>query len=283
MDNQEQRERDSEIDMVDVWIIIRGHAWLFIAVFLVLFILGVVVATLRSTKYDYSVTVQIGGFRSAGTGKLEPLVQLDAVVDALQNAIIPEVLQTYADAHTGFNPATTKILVTTPKTGAQVTLQTRGTLAQGAFMREILSKVVQRMDRDQGSLLQERIAATKALLAQQIAKLESDQTALEKSQRELLAHGTAADKAMTVLLIDDQIATQQQQLLALKQQLNVDLPTAVQLTQPITPPQRSTRPSGLGTMAFVALAFILSVFLGLFAVFIAHIRNLATTRTPPVA
>lgn len=278
MDNSEQREQYSEIDLVDIWIIIRRHLWLFLAVFLVIFILGLVVANLRSVKYDYSVTVQIGGFRAGGTATLVPIMELDAVVDALQNAIIPTVLRSYADAHPGFNPATVNIEVSTPKTGAQVTLETRGTLAQDSLMRELLAEIVNKMEHDQGSLLQSRIVATKELLTQQLVQLESQQSALEKSRQQLTTHGSQSDKALTLLLVDNQIALQQRQLLDLKLQLNVSSLTDVRLTQPITPPQRSVKPSGLGTAAFVAIAFILALFFGLFAVFLVHVKNLASKR-----
>jgi uncharacterized protein involved in exopolysaccharide biosynthesis len=278
LDNNDGREAQTEIDLIDVWLILRRHLWLFLLSFLMIFILGIVAVTLRPEKYDYSVTVQLGGLRNATTGNLDPIILPDAESDALQNSIIPEVLQTYAVTHPGTDISDINIQVSTPKTGAQITLRVPGTLAQDSEMRSLLDAIVHGMIQAQGDVLQQHVAATKRLLGSQIVQLESQQAALEKNRQQLVANGNRADKAFTLLIFDNQITNLQQQILSIKQQLDVNLITDVQSTQSLTPPQRSVKPSGPGKMALVALAFVVALLLALFAVFLVHIRTVANQR-----
>lgn len=279
MDQSEQREQSPELDLVDIWMIVRRHLRSFIVIFAIVFLLGIVAAIFRSPKYDYTAVVQIGGLRNPTTEEFVPLIPVDQAMDIFQNTIIPAVLQDYAVTHPEFSPESFRFELSSSKTGSAILIQTRGTLDQRTLIEDLLTRIANVMSENQHGILKQRVDATTKLLTLQIAKLEADQAVLGKNRQQLATHGSQTDKTLTLLILNSQMTDLTNQILSLQKQLDVDLPTSVQLTRLNAPPQRSQFPTGLFGGALVLTMFILAVLLGLFGVFALHLKELAEKRS----
>lgn len=279
MDQSEQREKNPELDLIDIWMIVRRHLRSFMVIFAIVFLLGIVAAIFREPKYDYTAVVQLGGFRNPTTGEFVPLIPVDQAIDIFQSTIVPSVLQKYAAAHLEFRPDSFRFELSSTKAGSAVLLQTRGTLNQEALIGDLLTKIANAMSESQSGIIKQRIDATTRLLTQQISKLGADKAILEKNRQQVTSHGNQTDKTLTLLLLNNQMTDLTNQILNLQKQLDVDLPISNQLAQLSAPPQRSLSPTGLFGGILVLTMFILAVLLGLFGVFVMHLDELAERRS----
>ena len=233
----------------------------------------------RSPRYEYTAVGQLGGFRNPSTEEFVPLIPVDQAMDIFQNSIIPAMLRDYAAAHPEFGSESFKFELSSSKTGSAVMLKTRGTSDQEKLIDDLLTDIANAMTENQHGVLKQRVDAATRLLTLQIAKLEADQAVLEKNRQQVAAHGSQTDKTLTLLLLNNQMTDITNQILNLQKQLEVELPTSVQLTRLNAPPQRSQFPTGLFGGALVFIMFILAVLLGLFGVSVLHLKELAEKRS----
>ncbi|HEX6550914.1 MAG TPA: Wzz/FepE/Etk N-terminal domain-containing protein, partial [Gammaproteobacteria bacterium] len=266
-------QASDEIDLIELWGILRRHARLFIGVSLSVLVAGLVYAALYVPRYDYNVTIQIGGMRDKSAFDLIDKPQ--SVISALKESIIPEVISKYAATHPNSPISRIKIDAINPLNSDVVVLTARGTADQQADVTSLLNTVVTSLDASHGSLLKLRIDATKKLLLTEISDANAQVVKLVRSRDEITRKGGASDQALTLLLLDDQISKLQTYLFNLRQQLEVGLVADVRMTKEIAPPQRSVTPSGISRSIIVVLTVLLSVFVAIFFVFLSHFFQLA--------
>lgn len=278
MNRSEQQGVEPELDLVDIWIVVRRHFKLFLGIFTIAFLLGLIGLVLRTPKYDYVAIVQLGGIRNDSSGEVVPLTPPEQAIDIFKSLIIPKVLLDYSSTHPGFSPGGYRFDLSASKSGSAVTIQTRGTAEESALINQLLVRIVAEMTESQQEILRQRVDATKALLTLQIAKLETDEATLEKSRQQVEAHGTQADKAMTLLLLDDRITGLTNQIMKAQKELQVDLPLEVQVTKLITPPQRSQVLAGMGNASLLFVVAVVATLLGLVGVVVRHLRLLVDKR-----
>jgi hypothetical protein len=101
--NSIDTSHSDEIDLIDLWVILVRHFKVFIATFLLVFVAGIIVTFTRSPAYDYTLALEIGGIRN-NSGSFDLVAQPEAVIASLKSAIIPSVLQDYANEHPDFDP-----------------------------------------------------------------------------------------------------------------------------------------------------------------------------------
>lgn len=279
MENTDRREANAEIDLVDVWLIIRRHRWLFVVVFAAVAVIGTAFAFLRAPLYTYSATLQIGALRNDRTGVMDPVMLPDSAVATLEHSIIPAVVREYVKQHPGFNPRLADIQVSTPRTGNVVIIETRGSLARAVMAKGLLTAVENSFIKNNNTLIQAYLEAARGFLTQQIDKLGGQINALEKTRQQLLVQGNRTDKLLTALLVDNQIGALQKQLMDLESKRDVDLLTDARPVEALGEPQRSLKLSGISLPAKVFLSLVLGVFAGLLAIFVAHLRSLAQKRS----
>jgi hypothetical protein len=276
--NSEQRAYASEIDLVDIWLMIRRYLWLFLGVFVFATIIGLIISSELPIKYTYSVAVNVGAIRNDTTGKLEPVLSQDAQTNALQSAIIPVTQKAYAARYPDAGLKKMEVGVNVSKDATSVTLSATGTSSQATAIIALLDGIVAQMSQSQNAVISSRIDADKQLLDRHISEIESQLTTTQKNYQQLVAHGNQTDKAFTFLLLDNQIAQYQRLLLTLEQQRDVSLSTDMLLTQPVGSPERSLNPAGVGAVILYGGVFVVALILGFLAVFIAHLRDAAELR-----
>lgn len=269
-------EHSGEVDLIDVWLAISRHFRLFLAVSSILFIAGLIVAFTRTSSYNYSVTIQIGGMRDKSAFDL--VEKPESVIATLENSIIPTVLQRYANANPNSRLALIKIAVKNPINSDVVVLTARGTAQDQNQIEGILKSVVNELDASHSTLLEEHVDATKKLLTNEITSAQSEIDKLKKSRERIVSDGDSGSKALTLLLIDDQVANLQKDLFDLRKDLEVGLVADIRFTHPVNSPQRSLMPAGIGRSLLVLLSFIFSIVIGLLFVFAARMLELAKER-----
>lgn len=269
-------EHSDEIDLIDLWLVITHHYRLLFAFVGIVFIVGLVVSFLRPPHYEYSATIQIGGIRDKSAFDL--VEKPESVVATLQDGIIPGVLQQYVNAHPDSNLASLKIDVTNPTNSDVIVLKARGTAEQQGQITGILDSVIRELDVTLDSLLKEHVDASRKLLISELSASQSEIDQLRNSRNKVTKNGDSGSKALTLLLLDNQVSNLQQNMFNLKQQLEVGLVADIRMTYPVTAPQRSLKPVGLTRSLLVVLSLLCGLIFGLFAVFAARMLELARDR-----
>lgn len=270
---------EDEIDLVDVWLTIVRYRYLFLAVFALVLVMSIAAAIILPPQYQYSVPLQIGGIRDDGQFHL---VESPATLKgAILTAYAPQALQEFAASQPGEHVSGFKIEASTPENGDVVVVSLVRPRAQAALAREILQSVAERAAASENAMLRERVDSLTKLLNAQIAVLQKQIAALEKSRQALAERGNTADKAMTVLVLDNQIAQYSQRLDDLERQRDVGLKADVRFTAPLTAVIESLQPVGLGKAAILALGGVLGIFAALLAVFAAAFLSAARSRSTP--
>jgi hypothetical protein len=276
--NTEQSAYASEIDLVDIWLMVRRYLWLFLGVFVFATIIGLIISSELPIKYTYSVAVNVGAIRNDTTGKLEPVLSQDAQNNALQSSIIPAIQKAYVAKYPNAGLKKVEVGVSVSKDASSLTLSATGTGGQATAITALLDGIVAQMSQTQNALVSSEINADKQLLDRHISEIKSQLATTQKNYQQLVAHGNQTDKAFTFLLLDNQIAQYQRVLLTLEQQRDVSLATDMLLTRPVGSPQRSLNPTGVGRTILFGGVFIIALILGFLAVFIAHLRDAAELR-----
>lgn len=266
-----------EIDLIDLWIIVVKHIKVFLGVFFLVLIAAIVFVAARKPVYAYSLALQIGGLR-ASNGAFSLVDDPGAVMDQLKNATIPSALVEYADSHPGFDPASVKVKVDNADKSDVIVLSINGDVKREALAVAILNLIAAKVDANHASSLQQHVELTRKFLDNQISDVETQLSELEKNRQRVSTSGSAESKALTLLLINDQISRLQSTLANLKQQRDVALVSDVRFTHPLAPPQRSVNTIGLGKSYLVILGFLGAIFLALCATFISHMILLTRER-----
>jgi hypothetical protein len=275
--NSSDTVHSDEIDLIDVWVILARHFKLFIATFLLVFIAGIVVIFTRTPAYDYTVGLELGGFR-ADNGSFDLVETPEAVMAALKSSIIPSVLQDYATAHPDFDPNSVAVKLDNQDKSDIVVLTIKAGLKRQQTVTDILNDIAKMLDAEHGNLLQQHVELTRQLLNSQIDQDQPQLDDLLKSRKKVTESGNSESKALTLLLLDDQISRLQDNLYLLKQKRDVGLVADIRMTHPLSPPQRSINPAGLSRIVKIILSFIGALFIGLCTTFFAHMLMLTRER-----
>lgn len=278
--NSIDTSHSDEIDLIDLWVILVRHFKVFIATFLLVFVAGIIVTFTRSPAYDYTLALEIGGIRN-NNGSFDLVAQPEAVIASLKSAIIPSVLQDYANAHPDFDPNSVTVKLDNQDKSDIVVLTIKAGLKRQQQATDILNTIASKLDAVHGDSLKQHVELTGQLLSGEITSAQSQVDGLLKSRKEVTKSGNSGSKALTLLLLDDQVSHLQNSLYSLKQQRDVGLVADIRLTHPVTPPQRSLSPVGLSHTVKIILSFIGGLFIGLCMTFFVHMISLVRERMHP--
>lgn len=269
-------ETNGEIDLIDIWLVISRRIRLFASVAVVVMVVGVVIAFFSAPHYDYSVTIKIGGIRNKSAFDL--VETPESIIATIKNSILPAVLYQYASANPGSHVAKLKIDAINPMHSDVVVLEASGTSDQENKITSIFNSIVHDLETTEGSLLEAHVSASRKLLTSEISSNQLEIARLRKSRDMVTKSGSSESKAFTLLLIDNQISNLERNLFNLKEQLDVGLVADVRMTQAVNAPQRSLKATGITRSLIIMLSLLCGFVLGLFAVFVAEMLQLAKER-----
>lgn len=319
---------EDEISLIDLWgVLLRRKAVLGAVVALCL-AAAVAVAVLKSDKYIYATTLEIGAV-------LEDEKQVfidtpDTVLSKIKEGYIPAVLNEYAK--TANDADEIEISVRVPKNSTLVVMESKGKETQGDVIKILERQVIERVLQDHGRIIdvtkrnivtqvdklmrhndglkdqqkvlindKERIKVISELVERQLAGVKAmadDAAANRKSVRSNIGDET---RAMTLLMIDNEINQHRERVAELEERLHVALPDEkdnlekaladnlraqannqadieklnltlknIRETRAIIEPTQSLKPTGVSKPLIVVLGAVLGLFLGIFAAFFAE-------------
>ena len=240
-----------EISLVDVARVVWRHRRAALATLLVVIVAAVAVALLTPKKYRYSTTIELGS--RIEDGRSVPIEAPETALAKLEESYVPQERHRYLEAHPGVDE-TFAIEARAPKGSQLVVLESTARAEDGPAYRQIQERAVQALvadharvfedqrrevalekkggERDlqtlvdQESVLKARIERLKGmaqLLEQQIADtrgLIEDATA---NRSRAVAEARDEARAMTLLMLDNEVRESREHLAELQKQLQIGL------------------------------------------------------------
>lgn len=318
---------NDEVSLVDLWIILTNAKrvfWLVLALFL---IAGINASVLIPEKYRYKTTVEIGSRISDGVS--QPIESPETLLAKIQESYIPLVQNQYSIG----NPATQiefEIKARIPQGSQIIVLESKGPKDTGEIYKELQQRVVQevkndhkrtlniirkdlesslnvatnRLDelKDEAVLLtsrESRLEGMKMLLSRQIEEAKKDLFASQKNRHQAVKEASNATKAMTLLMLDNEIYAQRKRVATLEERLLVEMADShddyakkiadnlrlqsnqqdviahlesqlVNLveTRALAPPMQSIKPTGPGALVIIAIMILLGIIVATISVFV---------------
>jgi len=315
---------DEEVSLTDLFLILKEQRRVLWGVCLVVTVLGILLALLSPTIYRYTTTIEIGTVREDGKSVL--LDRPETLLAKIREAYIPHVVNQLSRKERGI---AIEIDARIPAGSEVITLESKAPPEMEETVIELHKRVVELVKEDhQGvfdiikremnveldksrnklSALQDRhkvlvadlkrLDQTAALLRDQIEQLKalvSDAIDYRKMARSQTGDET---RAMTLLMIDNEIQQNNQRLAALEERLHIDIPKQrdslntlisensreqqeqaaevakiqaavnnMRETRMLMAPMRSVDPIGVGKATIVLVSAIAGLLLGILAAF----------------
>lgn len=332
----DRSDQTDEISLVDLARVVWRHrrpVYYTAAAFVVL---GIATALLLPKKYAYTTTIEIG--TRIEDQKTVPLELPDTTLAKIREGYIPMAQQEYLQAHAGDDRAF-KVEARIPKGSQLIVLESTAKEQDEPVYQEIQARVVQnlvtdhnrvfnimrsgielakqRADRDLEVLKnteqflmaeQKRIEQSAGLLKQQIADTKALIEAAQKSRAKAVSEARDEARAMTLLMLDNEVQQNRTRLAALDERLQVGLAQSrdnlnnqlrenqrnqtiqeaeihrlalqlqnLQETRAVLTAMKSLEPVGISRGAIVALFVFLGGLTGLFLAFGLEFRDRVLT------
>ncbi|MCI0507725.1 MAG: Wzz/FepE/Etk N-terminal domain-containing protein [Gammaproteobacteria bacterium] len=320
---------EDEISLIDLWLVLVRRKKLLIITFAAVVIIGLVLALITPKKYSYSTSIEIGS--RVIQDKVQPIESPETLLAKIQESYIPFVQQQYRNEKSD-NDALHRITARIPKGSQIIVLESNGGAERGDAYKELQQRVINEVQSDHKRILEvirkeleiarnkamdkleelkdtvklleareKRLTDIAVLIKRQIEEAKADLAIAEKNRQRSVKEATNEAKAMTLLMLDNEVQQQRQRLATLEERLiievaegqdklaneiatNVRLQEAqqeeisrveIQLanlveTRALVPPMQSMEPTGLAKRVILAIAMVLGFVLALMAAFIAE-------------
>lgn len=320
---------EDEISLIDLWLVLVKRKNLVFAILAVFAIAGLTMALVVPKKYNYTTSIEIGS--RIIKDDVQPIEKPETVLAKIQESYIPLVQHQYRKQnpdHAGNYSINARI----PKGSQIIVLESKGSEQIGDIFKNLQQNVVNEVKqdhrrilevirkeleikrneavnkledlKDNGNLLvsqESRLTGLAQLLKEQIKGAKNDLKLAEKNRRRAVSEATSASKAMTLLMLDNEVQQQRERLAKLEERLMVEVAegqdrlaneiadnTRQQQTQKdkiarieaqqanlvetraLVPPMQSTEPTGMSKRMMLALALVLGFMVAVFAAFFAE-------------
>lgn len=267
-----------EIDLIDLILLLRRNGRVFLIASVIGVLVGLGLSIAFSGRYEYSVTISLGGIRESGKGFFNLIESPKTTMAEIKSAIIPAALTRFTQQYPEFAEDLPKIEVTIPDGSDIVVLSARGRTNRETAIETLLENVTDMLAQRQTELLRQRVESLKALINQEILTTQQQLTQLTRSRDTVTQKGDSASRALTFLLIDSQVTSLQNRLYSLHIELQVGLVTDVRYTHALEPPQRSPRPIGMSLVEMLVLSLLGGLVFGFIITLIAQVLKFTSAR-----
>ncbi len=243
---------DDEISLIDIWLVLYRRRWLVTAIIAVVVAGGLAYAFLIPPRYAYTTTIEIG--TRIVNNLLVPIESQESVRAKIIESYVPYVIQQYqskeANIIGGYG-----ITVSAPKDSQIVVLSSKGVVQDETVYKQLHSMVVERIRDDHNrvssvlrkgieaqvaererkvSALQEqkrlldaqfkRIDEERVLLSGEIEQINTLADESERQRAKAVMEISDSAKAMTLLMLSEQVRQTYSRLADLKKRMMIDLP-----------------------------------------------------------
>ncbi|HEY5602041.1 MAG TPA: Wzz/FepE/Etk N-terminal domain-containing protein [Gammaproteobacteria bacterium] len=320
---------EDEISLIDLWLVLVRRKKLLIVTFATITVIGLVMALVTPKKYNYSTSIELGS--RVIQDKVQPIESPETLLAKIQESYIPFVQQQYRNENPD-NNAVYKISARVPKGSQIIVVESQGGEENGAVYKDLQQKVINQVQSDHKRILEvirkeleisrndavnkleelkdtvklliareKRLTEIAELIKRQIEEAKADLAIAEKNRQRSVKEATNEAKAMTLLMLDNEVQQQRLRLAKLEERLIVEIAEGqdklasdiitnerlqeaqkdqikrveIQLanlveTRALVPPMQSMEPTGVAKRVILAIAMVLGFVLALMAVFIAE-------------
>jgi len=328
----EINQTSDEISLIDLWLVLIRHKKLMAAVLLIGLVITLAVAFLRPVKYTYSSSLEIGSVpEQSAIGESRQLIDKpQALLVKIKEKYIPQVQQEIRQKLADKIPFSFTAKV--PKGSSLIVLETKATEEYGGLAKQFEQRIIGLVKSDHARMLDliktdinDQLAKEQRVLAEQQdaqkviqAKLEYNKvltkllekqlnntniqiTDIAASRQKALNQMDNASKAITLLMLTNEMEQSRQSQAALEERLQILVPAEneqlkkdiadtvrhqayikarieqlqvklrnIQETHAIIEPSRSVKPVGLSAVVMIPLGLFLAALLAFLATFLAE-------------
>ena len=320
---------EDEISLIDLWLVLVRRKKLLIATFVVIVVIGLVLAFVIPKKYSYSTSIEIGS--RVIEDRVQPIESPETLLAKIQESYIPFVQLQYRNENLD-NEKIYTISARVPKSSQIIVLESKGGEEQEAIYKDLQQRVINQVQNDHKRILEvirkeleishsdavnkleelkdtarllesreKRLSSIAELIISQIEDAKKDLALAEKNRQRSVKEATNEAKAMTLLMLDNEVQQQRQRLANLEERRIVEIAESqdklandiasnkrqqqaqkdkiarveTQLinlveTRSLVPPMRSMEPTGLAKRVILGIAIVLGMMLAIMAAFIAE-------------
>lgn len=329
---------DDEISLIDLWLVLARRRRLVLGTVLACLGLGLAWAFLKTPEYRYWATIEIGS-RIIGE-RAELLESPTSAAAKLRENYVPDAIHKYVDGGEKVDWIP-EIDVSTPKDSGVIVLAAKSAREYEGAIAQLLSSAAQSLEVDHQRILADvrmSLESDAKAAANQLEELKGELEILESEKKRLAvreellrtdieetekllsrAHsrtGEAAQqvsdetRAMTMIMLLNEVRHTRARLSQLRQQLEVGLPQEkeelqkriadnrrgqvlqemrieeihgrirnLRETKVLSEPQRSLGEQGPGNATIIALAMVLGIMFGILAAFFAEFFSKVRAQT----
>jgi capsular polysaccharide biosynthesis protein len=324
---------EDEISLIDLWLVLVRRKKLLIATFLAIVVMGLVAAFVMPKKYSYSTSIEIGS--RVIEDRVQPIESPQTLLAKISESYIPFVQLQYRNENSGDNIY--KISARVPKDSQIIVLESKGSEEDENVYKDLQQRVINQVQSDHKRILEvirkeleisrndainkleelkdvgrlmesreKRLSSITELLKAQIEDAKKDLALAEKNRQRSVKEATSEAKAMTLLMLDNEVQQQRQRLANLEERLIVEIAESqdklaneiasnkrqqqvqqdkiarmeAQLvnlveTRSLVPPMRSMEPTGLAKRVILGIAIMLGFIFAIVVVFVAEFMQKA--------
>jgi hypothetical protein len=317
---------DDEISLVDLWLILAKHKKCLIGALVATAILGGAVALLLPKTFSFTTTIEVG--TRMDDRKNVPIESVESVLAKLKNSYIPYALREYAQSKPE-GEKLYKVTASIPGKSQTVLLTSKGRENEAGTYKTLHEEVANSLKQDHGRIMDvirgelvldknrqqraleaneeqnrilqaelKRIDVTAKLMRKQIKEAEGLIVAANQNRRSAIREAKDEARAMTLLMLDNEVQQNRNRLAGLEERLHVSLIdkrdklkkaladnrraylnikdnvsrlelkiTNLQETRAVYPATQSIDPTGIGKKAVVLMALIAGLLVGVFGAF----------------
>ena len=275
---------EDEIDLVDLWLYLQRHRWVFAVVLLICLIGGVVTATVLPTTYNYKLTIEVGGMRNAGSdvALAEYLESSASIQTRLKESIAPAIASQMRAGGTDAG-LYDQLTVDMPKDAGMAIISVEATQDQQDQALTFLESVASRLVEAHKQLLDKQVGLLRNHATQRLAEVDQQIASVRETREKFALPGNDEASAITSMLVSQQIPRLLELKSDLTKQLTVDLEGKIHATRVIAGPARSLKPESPGLILIMAMAMLAGIFLGAVVVMLAVLKEQADSRKRRIA
>ena len=327
---------EDEISLIDLWLVLVKRKQILLATWGIIMLVALIAALLLPKQFTYSTSIEIGS--RVINDNIHLIEDPQTLLAKIQESYIPLVLHEYLRTSNN-NANIYKITARIPKGSEIVVLESKGTNEDSDSIMLLQQRVVDKVKQDHLRIIdiirqeveinrnvaqsklaelqdevklinakQKRIADVSQLLKTQIEDTKAYIERVTKNRQKAVNEVRDEAKAMTLLMLDNDIQQQRERLAGLEERLFIKLSEEqdniekklsdnqrsqanqkdqisnlqTQLinfreTRPLVAPMQSNEPTGLSKKVIVLLGlvagFVVAIFIAFFAEFLAKAKD----------
>lgn len=257
---------ENEVNIYDFWLIIAKYKYLFWTIFIIILIIGTIVALLKPKHYEYTQNIKVANYYA--NNQEVTFEDPDTIVSMITTTYLPKVLGQYNSQHSNHLVYLGKNNLSVANTkGGVISLTTRGTLKERQVFAELFRGILAQLIKD----VDPRIQITRNYLTSQLVSLEKQLAVQININKNLTTKLNAQNALLEQFIINNQrdnIA----QLTTHISDIRYEIAT-LQNSHFTSDLIRSITPVGMSKTMMIMLVIMMSAILSFLIVFMAEYRE----------